>query len=138
MPAEDVAYWQNQVLARVAREEHTSFLQTEETRMTTASTAFVSAIDLTNFVLHEDTLSEMQARLRGMVGFSDAELSGLRVERILRATHKGTNKTFERFQKFFKSHFINPDDSRKERIAETKSRQKTAREKRMAEIRRIL
>lgn len=131
MPAEDTAYWQDQVIAELARKGHANFEHAESSRVTTPSTVFVSTISLTNYVLHPDTRTELQGQLGKLPGFSPTEISGLQVDRVLRATHILTSKAQERIKKLFKARFINADDSRKQRMIDTVARQKNARELRM-------
>ncbi|HEY8329263.1 MAG TPA: hypothetical protein VIO59_12585 [Rhodanobacter sp.] len=131
MPAEDTAYWQDQVIARLAREGHASFESAESSRVAAPNTVFVSTITFTNFVLHPDTRTELQDKLRKVSGFSPTEISGLQVDRVLRATHKLTSKAEERVKELFNARFESADDSRKQRLIDTVARQKNARELRM-------
>ncbi|MBT2144808.1 MULTISPECIES: hypothetical protein [unclassified Rhodanobacter] len=131
MPPEDRAYWQDQVIAREVRKAHADFESAESSRVTTTGKVLVSSISFTNFVLHPDTRTELQGKLGTLPGFSATEVSGLQVERVLKATHKLTSKAEERVRKLFKARFTNPDDSRKKRMEDTIARQKNARELRI-------
>lgn len=133
IPDEDRRYWQDQVIARLAREGYDQFERAESSRVTTNATAFVSTISFTNYVLHPDTRNELQGRLGALSGFLPPEIAGLQVNRVLTATHKLTAKGIERARKLFKSRFPKDllDSSRKKRMDDTVARQKNARELRM-------
>lgn len=131
MPDEDTLYWQNQVIARLARESHADFESAESSRVATSGKVLVSTITFTDFVLHSDTRTELQDKLGKLSGFSPTDVSGLQVDRVLKATHSLKSKAEERVRKLFKARFTNPDDSRKKRMEDTIARQKNARELRI-------
>jgi len=129
MPREDVMYWQNQVMAGQLKHLYTAFTAQEEARIAGQGQVLVKPIDFTQFVQHGDTRTELQAVLGGYAGFSPTDISGLQMERALRATHKLTQKSVARFRKLMHADF--GADSKKKRHEASIARSRTEREKRI-------
>lgn len=125
MPAEDVRYWQDEVLRRLSEQQYQAFQGEEQARVQGQGQVLVSTMDFTNFLLHPDTRSSMQSALRAMTGFSPPEIANLQVNRLLNATHRIKQKAIDRYRKLFHRDF---DDGRKKRHEATLARQKNDRE----------
>ena len=137
MPAEDTLYWQGQVLSGLAKQLHGDFIEAERARIEAVNQVMESSISLTHFVLHPDTRAAVQGQLHGFPGFSATDISGLQVERILRATHQGSAKKLSGYHREFKTTF-KKGAGFAARLSATVARQKTAREQRAAGARGII
>lgn len=128
MPAEDVKYWQDKIIAGLASTAHTKFASDEEQRVTTATTAFVSTISLADFVLHPTTLAHIKALLQTRTGFTRTQVAGLQAERILLATHAMKSSAVNKARQAFNKNFLKATKKIRKREKATVSRLKTARE----------
>lgn len=92
MPLQDRAYWQEQTIGTLLDDMYDDFQDEEELRATGAGKKLDRAISFTGFVLHPDTIPDLQKQLEEYNGFTATEIAGVKADRMLRATHKWTEK----------------------------------------------